>query len=546
MDPLSKSTDAANTGLNFAMTCQELHRNMIRELPPELLTNIFSWASGLSGRYHMDTRSSEPYVPRLQIMARVCRTWREIIEGTPALWAFITDQDKASAIMALNRSQSHPIGLSFGDKRIDEALYTKVLNHSHRWIRASIQVRRRDEEKALQRLEEVNMPILQHLALGIPAWDRRPFVLDLFRDHPPQLTSLTLIKVAMRRWDAPVFGPRLRELKLMRIHTSGPTRENLHSILYACPELAHLELETVALSNETNELLPRRPPVQLPLLRTLVLKQLSPADAIDVLRMAETPYCNSCTISIESENMDSMMFSRVVEQIQQPFKACINSCRILEIHLHNSTIHIICRNDRSPSSDFDLKLGWGDSNEKVLDWLDNMFLVRRPPLSPLPIHPEFTDSDSSSSSPFNLLQLPDVRSLTITDLHGWTNHLAEALSTPRNSENGCAVWMWPSLREVTIGPFKGSSEALLHMFETRGEAASHPPGTEGIGTIAMLERVEVREKVFTLEEIETIRAVVRDVVISTPPGQHQSFQSTRHFFGYLLAPHQTWSQEGPI
>ncbi|KAG8985841.1 hypothetical protein FRB94_003402 [Tulasnella sp. JGI-2019a] len=249
MDPPSKPTDAANTDMNFAMAGQEHHRNVIGELPIELLITIFGWASGLCGRYHMDTRSSEPYVPRLQIMAQVCQTWRDIINGTPALWTFITDQDNANAYIALDRSQSQPIGLSFGNK--SATVKKKVLQ--------------------MLMLEEIDVPMLQHFVLRNLSRSRHTYVLDLFRDHPPQLTSLALDRVAMRRWDTSVFSPHLRKLKLQHILTSGPTHENLHSILCACPELAHLELKMVKFSNETNGLLLQCPPAQLPLLHISVL-----------------------------------------------------------------------------------------------------------------------------------------------------------------------------------------------------------------------------------------------------------------------------------
>ncbi|KAG8985839.1 hypothetical protein FRB94_003403 [Tulasnella sp. JGI-2019a] len=369
------------------------------------------------------------------------------------------------------------------------------------------------------RLEEIDVPMLQHFVLRNLSRSRHTYVLDLFRDHPPQLTSLALDGVVMRRWDTPVFSPRLCELKLKHILTSGPTHENLRSILCACPELAHLELKMVKFSNETNGLLLQRPPAQLPLLHTLVLKQLSSTDTIDVLRMIETLHCRSYTISIDSKNLDSMMFSRVVGQIQQPFEACINSCCILEVHLYDSNIQIICRSDQRLPSGFDLKFGYDDSNEKVLDWLSNLFLARRPPLSPIPIdlHLEYNNISSSSPSPSHLHQLPDVRSLSITWLHSWIHRTVEALSIPRDAEQGRAVWMWPSLRGVIVKAFDGPSPALLHMVETRMEAALLQRGLGGTGEIAMLEKLGVGEEVFTLKDFEAVRTVIRDAIVVAPP-----------------------------
>ncbi|KAG9003386.1 hypothetical protein FRB94_003154 [Tulasnella sp. JGI-2019a] len=143
--------------------------------------------------------------------------------------------------------------------------------------------------------------------------------------------------------------------------------------------------------------------------------------------------------------------------------------------------------------------------------------VRRPPLSPIPIdlHLEYSRVDSSPPSPSSLLQLSGVRSLTIAGGQYRSIHLVEALSIPRDSDNGSAIWMWPNLREVTFMTSNAPSKALLHMIGTRAEASAalHQQGTEGV---AMLERLEVGGRVFTSEELETIRAVVSDVVVRIP------------------------------
>ncbi|KAG9002400.1 hypothetical protein FRB93_011517 [Tulasnella sp. JGI-2019a] len=234
--------------------------------------------------------------------------------------------------------------------------------------------------------------------------------------------------------------------------------------------------------------------------------------------MIETLHCRSYTIFIDSENLDSMMFSRVVGQTQEPFDASINSCYILEVHLYDSNIQIICRSDQRLSSGFDLTFGYGDPNEKVLDWLSNLLVARRPPLSPIPIdlHLEYSNISSSSPSP-HLHQLPDVRSLSIAWLHSWTHHTVEALSIPRDAEQGRTVWMWPSPREVITKAFDGPSPALLHMVETRVEAALFQQGPGGTGEIAMLEKLGVGEEVFTLEDFEAVRAVIRDAIVVAPP-----------------------------
>ncbi|KAG8993367.1 hypothetical protein FRB94_010821 [Tulasnella sp. JGI-2019a] len=364
----------------------------------------------------------------------------------------------------------------------------------------------------LRRLEAVRAPILQHLLLHLNHWGRSgTLVLDPFRDHPPELTSLTLVEVTMRRWDSTIFGPRLHKLNLARIFTSGPTREDLRVVFRSCPNLAHLGLERVTLSDEANRFLPQGPPVQLLLLHTLVLDLCSPVDAIDIAKIAGTPRCRSYTISIDSEDPNSTTFSVVALQAQKQFQASISSSRSLDMHLDNFWIHMICRSGQSPSSDFNLKLNNGGSCEQMLNWLNSMLHIRPPPLIPIDLHLDYKYYGGSLPSPSNLFQLSSVQSLTITDGHGVIMPLIEALSIPGDLGGGSDKWMWPSLREVTIWRFSSPSTTLLHMIKARKEAALGKEETGNGDGIVMLGMLVVGEDVFTVEEFEAFRAVLGDV-----------------------------------
>ncbi|KAG9004765.1 hypothetical protein FRB94_002082 [Tulasnella sp. JGI-2019a] len=270
-------------------------------------------------------------------MVRVCRRWREII-------------DTKNAYLALDKSQSHPFELVFTRIPVNGPLYTAVLEQSNRWIRADLRFVPSDKD-AIFRLEEVDVPLLQHFQLDYCPWDQfATFTLDPFRDHPPKLTTLVLTDIAMYRWNSPISGPHLRSLGLETILTSGPTREDLRGILCACPKLAHLELVQVAFSGVTSGLLLQGPRVSLPLLHTLLLTPISPTDATDIANMAETPNCKNYLVSRNFETPRPISLSAVALQVQQPFEASIASASNLDVHLDGYWIRITCRDGKSPSS----------------------------------------------------------------------------------------------------------------------------------------------------------------------------------------------------
>ncbi|KAG8986272.1 hypothetical protein FRB94_004460 [Tulasnella sp. JGI-2019a] len=473
--------------------------NESEKLPVELLVRIFRYASGLGSGYYSDVEGTGHYIQRLHIMARACRRWLEIIKGAPELWAFVTDRDPKKAILALQRSQSHPIGIVLKEIPTNKPVFTAVMDHAHRWIQADVAFGPRDEY-AWSRLETISVPILQHLKLEFSSWrSKANSVLDLFREDSSRLTSLALQGVAMRRWNSPIFGSRLSSLKLSSIYTSGPSRADLLRIFHACPKLTHLELAHITLSGRTSGLLGSR--AHLPLLQTLLLSPSSVA--IDIAEMVETPSCMEYSVSRDPGYPYPIVLSAVTMQIQKPFEACIVSGRSLHIHLDRSMIHISCR---SSSSDFDLRLVGFSSYEPVVEWLNTALLIRRPPIPPIPIHIrlEYVGNVGPPPSPSDLLQLPNVRSLNITDVHGCTNRLLAALS----ATDGSGHWPWPVLLRITVISVGGLSKTLLHMIKERAGAALGPQRRRLMGGIAMLERFVVADDVFTVAEFQAARAVL--------------------------------------
>ncbi|KAG8992296.1 hypothetical protein FRB93_002402 [Tulasnella sp. JGI-2019a] len=441
-------------------------------------------------------------------MARDC-------QRRPKLWAFVTDLDPANVALSLDRSQSHPLGVAFTHMPLHRSLYATVLNHSQRWIRVDIRVSP-GEEETLRGLEKVCAPVLQHLRLELST--ATTIILDLFRDHPPRLTSLALVDIAIRSWNSPIFGSHLHSLHLERIHTSGPTREDLRSIMHTCPELAHLVLAQVVFSDGSGGLSPSGPRVRLPLLHTLLLRPTLSTDAMEIARMAETPCCKNYLVTGGLESPHPIVFSAIALRIQPLFEACIASGSSLQVHLIGSWIRIRCRDNQSSSTSFVLSLSMAGSEEKVFDWL-NKILIPRPLLSPIPIdlHLNYIARwGPPPPSTGNLLRLSNVRSLTITDTHGCTGHLVEALSISTLSSEGCEGWMWPSLRKVNVIGFRRPPTVLLNMIKARTEAALLRGGTGTTDEIAMLEVLEVGADVFTSEEFEAVRGVLGDAAVMRP------------------------------
>ncbi|KAG8988287.1 hypothetical protein FRB93_004117 [Tulasnella sp. JGI-2019a] len=489
-----------------------MSRTGIDNLPVKLLVEIFGYTSGVYGSF-VDDQSTSSYVSKLHNMAQVCRRWLEIIKDAAKLWAFVMDRTPTYASLVLKQSQSHAFSLSITSCPLDMSLYTAVLSHSHRWIQADIRLTHPNQE-ASHMLEAVSAPMLWHLKLVSPAWNKNTVItLDLFLDQPPKLTSLTLVGISIRRWNSPIFGYHLHSLTIAHTYTSGPTCEDLVGIFRACPTLEYLDLNFIIFSGGTSRLLVRDFPVQLHLLHTLLLSQVLSNGVMEITRMAEIPHCRNYSVFRCRRKLRSIILPAITGQIHKPFEVCIASSRSLEVHLKNSCIHIICHGIQSPSSNFNLKLGEIRSYMQVIEWLDGMLLVRRPPLSPvlIDVHLYLIQPYPSTS---DLLHLSDVQSLTISDPFGRTCQLIEALSIPTDPKEGNGGWMWLGLREMNVRAFKDPERTLFHMVKMRTEVALHQKETKGTSGVAMLEWLEVGKGVFLVEDFEEVRAILGHVILT--------------------------------
>ncbi|KAG8868425.1 histone methyltransferase set1 [Tulasnella sp. 331] len=431
---------------------------------------IFGHASGVLGTYYAGSQSIA-YIPTLHNIAQVCRRWLEIVKAAPELWTFIADEPLALAwsMMALARSRSHPFSLTLRATSLNESLYAAVIDQSHRWIRANIRV----GSRAAKKLERLSAPILEHFELEFAAQGINDIpggiILNLFRENPPRLRSLTLKQVVMRQWDSPIFSHRLRSLKLWHISHVGLNGESLLGIFRACQELEYLELDKVALAGEP--LVSRHAVLQLPLLHDLSLK--SPTSAVmDLVGMVETPRCTKLTISGGNASPYPHLLSAITRKVQSAFETSLDSSCSLAIRFDGYWIRMVPSSDQHLASEFDLRLGNVGSYDAVLDWIMEVHSARRSVLSPIPIdvHIDYPTVWVSPVTALDLSRLSSVRSLTITDSDTRIQPLIEQLEAPMDFLDG--KWMWPDLVEVTLNNNVETLRLLLLRMVKKRQMAS--------------------------------------------------------------------------
>ncbi|KAG8858232.1 hypothetical protein FRB96_005361 [Tulasnella sp. 330] len=277
-------------------------------LPLELVTQIFWLAARCNAC---------DYIPRLHILANVCKTWAEIIKATPSLWPIVSSQRPIFEwIAALRLSGSCPIVLLQRDDstRAREGFWSAAVKHAHRWKVAHV---RAEDAKCLSALETVSAPLLRTLQLEArrPDLGARPLVgaqaetqlpgrantshpalvSSLFRGGAPQLTHVELRNVAIKSWKSSVLsGLRILEIKDVASH--GPSVQQIFDVLGACPDLEQLSLHNIIIIGDTPSESEQYETIQLLRLNRISLVRLAATVVSQILSTVLAPSCTNVHI----------------------------------------------------------------------------------------------------------------------------------------------------------------------------------------------------------------------------------------------------------
>lgn len=248
----------------------------ISRLPAEILMQIFEF--GVNTRVTRGLAGSEGLAPIpetgglfLGAVRRVCRTWREVAESTPSLWAAITidmHNSLKNAEMRLQRSRSAPldIQIAFTDRvtyagNVTGALldaFNLLQPHMARWRSLRVEVPGHAHARAALRFCAGSAPHLKEFSLHVGAqkFSRNIRELPWMLEETTSLTTLSLTSVNFG-WDG-MIAP-FKNLSSIYLSdywfNSAPSCFQLLSIFDACSgTLADLTLRNMTDCDSEEEL----------------------------------------------------------------------------------------------------------------------------------------------------------------------------------------------------------------------------------------------------------------------------------------------------
>ncbi|KAG8979596.1 hypothetical protein FRB90_008059 [Tulasnella sp. 427] len=241
----------------------------INQLHPELMASIFEMCLDLA-----DGTAYREDAPQLHIICSVCHLWKEVAEGSPNLWCYVTGLDPLEHIQkALKLSRSMPLTVvhtTDNGFETSETDFTQAISpHVARWRRATLQYAELDKIRQTWEWSELPQITSLHLCCDHGTGGRTSIPLSYGR----QLSKLQVLKLldVPLRWDVGQL-PNLRILELYMYEDPerSPTINQLLQILSSTPELESLDLYAVEMRQEAKGL----PQVTLPRLKYLSLSDI--------------------------------------------------------------------------------------------------------------------------------------------------------------------------------------------------------------------------------------------------------------------------------
>lgn len=304
-------------------------------------------------------RSRSTYLGRLARLSPVCKHWKDVIEGTPSLWATIDILDPPAIISAaISRSAGHPlniIAVSSGmlslvahaqifchPARLNEFI-TTAITVSPRW--RSIQLFVPSSEKA-SAIMNAPAPLLQNLDLE----SRTPIKLGFqnggvaFQGTDPQLRRVRLRSVAIP-WGSNLLRG-LQYLSISGLETFSPSCEETLAILRACPGLVGLKLSLEPAA--TVESPKKATPFTLAELRSLSFS-INPSFVLTLLETIPFPSVESVHLYFDfSSDQDHILFPRLIQHAQSLFSVVFNRPYSLFITVYSDdSLHWTCKPDET-------------------------------------------------------------------------------------------------------------------------------------------------------------------------------------------------------
>ncbi|KAG8995540.1 hypothetical protein FRB94_008939 [Tulasnella sp. JGI-2019a] len=238
---------------------------------------------------------------QLRTFASVSREWLLLIKETPSFWRLAaSDLSLPLLRQVLSRSKGYMLDIVYSLQSSSEDIpigqFTAlVVEHVHRW-RSLVAWDYSRACDIFQRLTYLSAPMLEVL----DCQGMNQTVIDLFSGEAGRLRDVKLCGVCIP-WESKMLSG-LQTLDLERVWIGSPSGGQLLAILAASPGLIELKLYTFDLIEDALPTPPQMVSVDLPMLETLVTKDIPNQLTYNLLSAIHIPRCTTFEISYSHES----------------------------------------------------------------------------------------------------------------------------------------------------------------------------------------------------------------------------------------------------
>ncbi|KAG8950946.1 hypothetical protein FRC04_007010 [Tulasnella sp. 424] len=337
------------------------HNRMIplHRLPIEVFVQIITGALEPFQTY-VWAHPSQPqtHLGRLLTLCKVCKRWRDVIGGTPSLWATIDVRDPPALIsVAISRSSNHPLniigvssssppkywGLPVGSKRFENL----AIVHSRRWRFVQLVVASSEDAQAL-----INAPAprLQSLEVRSTVQCRVNFQKEgsMLRETGNGLRRLALHGLAIPWSGCMLHG--LRYLSISGVDEFAPSFDEILGVLRMCQALVEVDLAlrpTATVGTSKNEC-----PFTLSQLRSMTFRPVSPSWVFILLKIISTPSVRHVSLDLDFSGVGHLLPS-IIKSVRALLSRAIDAPYYLGITAWQNRLGWTCYSSETGRG------GWG-------------------------------------------------------------------------------------------------------------------------------------------------------------------------------------------
>lgn len=451
----------------------------IARLPTEIIILILVIALESASTDTAET----PYYRRLQLLAQVSTTWRDVITHTPIFWTVVEiglNRQSYPLPLALRKAEELPLSVSYSTKYWKESTSDHARDREHIEVENALRIVRAQDARwkslylqtttlyAIFDFFRNKAPNLERLHViiskGFNTDEVWPRDVSLLEGYTARLKEIRLENLPLRWEEKRLAGLRVLDLQRVRSADGLPTAAKVLRILQACPQLEILRLKRCRMLDGTPEA--TETTINLLQLRLMDLGRIPLVVMAAIMQSVRAPSLHHFSLNT-IDRIPSLMLQSYLTSHLPVLRRIIPRADLVEISIDTLELRVSARRQEEILFALESAIDHDTLSEFVV-WLAN-HLPMSPTIKSGTLRLNGVTAQSLDVETLSRW-IPFLTKLEVLGARGRSRPMMEQLSehTPRDGAPG---WLWPGLLELRITDSSVTGANILRFLRRRYQSS---------------------------------------------------------------------------